>query len=78
MEELVSTNIIRPPSLSNKLSQNDVMVPYRLQCALIRIFVELYPEVRSLDLNQPSQVQNINQLFLSNNSCTTLLPTRIF
>lgn len=54
MEVLVSTNIIRPPSLKNNLSQNDVLVPYRLQCAFIRIFAELYPEVRSLDLYQIS------------------------
>lgn len=47
MEVLVSTNIIRPPSLKNKSYQKELLVPYRTQCAFIRIIYELYPEVRS-------------------------------
>lgn len=45
MELLVLTNIIRPPSINNKLFQKDLLVPYRTQCAFIRIFIELYPKV---------------------------------
>lgn len=46
MELLVTTNIIRPPK--SKICQNDLLVPYRTQCAFIRIFHELYPEGLSI------------------------------
>lgn len=42
MELLVLTNIIRPPK--SKISQHSLLVPYRTQCAFIRIFYELYPK----------------------------------
>jgi len=46
MELLVSTNIIRPPK--SKISHHNLLVPYRTQCAFIRIFYELYPEGLSI------------------------------
>lgn len=46
MELLVSTNIIRERSINNKIAYQDLLVPYRIQCAFIRVFVELYPKVR--------------------------------
>ncbi|XP_022182347.1 uncharacterized protein LOC111042113 [Myzus persicae] len=48
MELLVSTNIIRPPK--SKICQNDLLIPYRTQCAFIRIFYELYPEGLSISV----------------------------
>ncbi|XP_060856292.1 uncharacterized protein LOC132934018 [Metopolophium dirhodum] len=46
MELLVSKNIIRPPK--SKFSHNNLSVPYRIQCAFIRIFYELYREGLSI------------------------------
>lgn len=46
MELLVATNIIRPPK--SKFSHHNLLVPYRTQCAFIRIFYELYPEGLSI------------------------------
>ncbi|CAH1731848.1 unnamed protein product [Aphis gossypii] len=47
MELLVSTNIIRPPKNKNHLQE--LLIPYRTQCAFIRIFYELYPEGLSIN-----------------------------
>lgn len=47
MEQLVSTNIIRPPK--SKICQHNLLIPYRTQCAFIRIFYELYPEGLSIN-----------------------------
>ncbi|XP_025414906.1 uncharacterized protein LOC112686707 [Sipha flava] len=82
MEVLVSTNIIRPPSLNNNLSRNDILVPYRLQCAFIRIFAELYPEglsiedfhsnvlciplFRSLSIHTEALISNLDHIFQRN------------
>lgn len=46
MELLVLTNIIRPPK--SKFGQHNLLIPYRTQCAFIRIFYELYPEGLSI------------------------------
>uniref|UniRef100_A0A2H8TL94 Tudor domain-containing protein 5 n=1 Tax=Melanaphis sacchari TaxID=742174 RepID=A0A2H8TL94_9HEMI len=46
MEILVSKNIIRPPKDRNHLQE--LLIPYRTQCAFIRIFYELYPEGLSI------------------------------
>jgi len=46
MEILVSTTITRPPK--SKISHNNLFVPYRTQCAFIRIFYELYREGLSI------------------------------
>ncbi|XP_026817471.1 uncharacterized protein LOC113556613 isoform X2 [Rhopalosiphum maidis] len=46
MELLVPTNITRPPKSKNHLQE--LLVPYRTQCAFIRILYELYPEGLSI------------------------------
>ncbi|VVC24370.1 OST-HTH/LOTUS domain,Tudor domain [Cinara cedri] len=44
LEILVSNNIIRPPTNKSTKSHKELILPYRVQCAFIRVFVELYPE----------------------------------
>lgn len=50
IEKLVETNIFKVPS-DKKLqnSYKDLLIPYRVQCALIRIFIELYPKGLTID-----------------------------
>lgn len=50
IENLVETNIPRPLSTKkHKHFLKDLLVPYRVQCAFIRIVKELYPEGLTID-----------------------------
>lgn len=42
-----TNNSVQTFSLKNEIGQDDLFIPYQVQCALIRIFIELYPEVRT-------------------------------
>lgn len=45
--ELPVINNAQKFSSKKEIGQNELFIPYQVQCALIRIFIELYPEVRT-------------------------------